>query len=40
MMFVDNINRKYVQSKNVLNNVDMSSLREPWQKVKFIQAEG
>jgi len=27
----NNINWRYVQRKNVVNNVDMSSLRAPWQ---------
>ena len=27
----DNINWKDVQTKNVVNNVDMSCLRAPWQ---------
>jgi len=29
-MYQHNINWRDVQSKNVVNNVDMSSLRAPW----------
>ena len=35
-IYINNINWWDVKRKNVVNNVDMSSLREPWQKGKVV----